>query len=190
MIGRRWRLLPFVLLPLAAGCATTIVPPADPAGPVTVYVAVYSRHSSLILPDAESGLVEYAYGERAWFAEGRTGWYRAFPVLFFPTAGTLGRWSTAGDGRGEGIDQLAAGGRVLTLEVEGEKADRLRRELDEVFDRTERPLYNPEMGLYFADYPRSYWCGFNCNHALAGWLRRLGCRVRGWPVLSNFRLKE
>lgn len=256
-------------------CATIITPPAEVHDGVTILVVDYGRHSSLVLPDFRGGMVEYAYGEHAWFARNRNQWYRVGPVLFLPTSGTLGRWpdrpigltpamdeqtaatwglsmpvmaSLEGDvlpigwidpgqdgpkevtdaghrasvddrsiqglnaaigpgvqdesigdadrsllpprGADDSVLGWAGGGRVLRLVVERERVIELKAELDEIFSRTERPIFNPVFRMYFADHPRSYWFGFNCNHAVAQWLRQLGCRTRGWPLLSNFRLAE
>ncbi|MCC5828612.1 MAG: hypothetical protein JJU36_04115 [Phycisphaeraceae bacterium] len=171
-----------------ASCATRIIPPASVENPVTVYVVDYGRHSSLVMPDQEGILVEYAYGEWLWFAENRSQWYRVGPTLFFPTRGTLGRWSAGGHHRPTSIEVVSRGARTLSLTVERGLVSDLMLRLDEIHAQTDDPLYNPAMRLYFADHPRSYWFGFNCNHAVAGWLRDLDCRIIGWPLLSNFRL--
>jgi hypothetical protein len=36
--------------------------------------------------------------------------------------------------------------------------------------------------------PARYHVFRNSNHATAEWLRELGCDVRGFPLLSNFRV--
>src|SRR5205823_3428161 len=51
-----------LILPLG-GCSATVVPPPAPINPVTVYVADYSRHSSLVLPKPDGGWTEYAWAE-------------------------------------------------------------------------------------------------------------------------------
>src|SRR5437763_2604598 len=56
MASLRWVLMLAVIGPII-GCGGTIVPPASPAHPVTVYVADYGRHSTLIMPTDDGGMV-------------------------------------------------------------------------------------------------------------------------------------
>ena len=91
----RWLLTLAVLL--LAACTTTVTPPPAPRFPVTVYVADYGRHASLLVPRPGGELVEFAYGEWKWFALGQKSMWRSPAALFWPTAATLGRRSLPGD---------------------------------------------------------------------------------------------
>src|SRR5687768_7285716 len=90
----RWAMV-FAVLGSAAGCATTIRPPADPKDPVSVALIDYGYHASLALPAGPGTSVEYAYGEWEWFARNNDAWYRVFPALCWPTRGALGRRALA-----------------------------------------------------------------------------------------------
>ncbi|HCF27732.1 MAG TPA: hypothetical protein DEV81_11175 [Cyanobacteria bacterium UBA11049] len=70
---------------------TVIVPPANPTNSVTAYVIDQGYHSSLLLPDRESGYIQYAYGDWNYFALNQQGWSDAAAALLIPTQGTLGR---------------------------------------------------------------------------------------------------
>jgi len=56
------------LLMLAGGCTSTVIPPKRVTDPAAVFLTDYGRHSSLLLPDREGRLVEYAFGDWDWFA--------------------------------------------------------------------------------------------------------------------------
>ncbi len=193
-LRRRWAIFAVALLALAAvlgqaSCATTIVPPEEVEDPVRVHVIDYGRHSSLVLPGEEGALIEYAYGEYRWFAEGESQWYRVPAVMLFPTEGTLGRLEVTPP-RAD-IDRIARGARYLSFDVDAARAAALRSELDEQFEAGGESIVNPAMGaLEFVTHPDRYSLFYNCNHATAAWLRELDCRIVGWPVLSNFRLRE
>jgi hypothetical protein len=64
--------------------------------------------------------------------------------------------------------------------VERERAESLERRLDEYFERSADTLVrNPDQGLDFVHHPDRYTYFWNSNHQVAGWLRELGCEVRG-----------
>src|SRR2546423_386491 len=66
----------FALLTLfLSGCGGTITPPAQVRQPVNVYVTDYGRHSTLLLPTENGGLVEFAFGEWGWLAGYQRHWY-------------------------------------------------------------------------------------------------------------------
>jgi hypothetical protein len=183
MVARSWGLLLLAL----AGCVTTIVPPAAPADPVTVALADYGYHSSLILPGPEGGSVEYAYGQWGFFALNEDAWYHAIAAVLWPAQGTLGR-------RRFDVEPAAAVERVrcegrLRFQVGRAEAEALARKLDERYRRhLGSEVFNPVTELTHVPDDESY-CGCNnCNHVLAGWLEGLGCEVRGGACFSVFEL--
>jgi hypothetical protein len=38
--------------------------------------------------------------------------------------------------------------------------------------------------------PAPYHLFDNSNHATAKWLRRLGCEIRGFPLMANFLVED
>lgn len=147
-------------------------------------VSFDARHRGLLLPRGDDAWVEYGYGEYAWYAELRDAWYRAFPAVLWPTRGTLGRREIAA----RGVAGLRAAMPWTVLEelaVERARAAELLATLDARFERGRAELVdNRVYGMQFVPDDDGYWCCFNCNDALAGWLRQLGCRV-SWALVRT-----
>jgi hypothetical protein len=172
-----------------AGCATTVAPPARVQDPVTVYLADYGRHSSLVLPRSEEVLVEFEFGEWKWFALNQTGFWAAWRALCWPSEGTLGKReltpSAAADLRSRAPDI-----KVYALAVDRERAGALLEQLEQRWTRNAATaVFNPLYELHFVRDDRHYHLIHNCNPAVAGWLRELGCTVRGPALLSNWRVR-
>lgn len=180
------------LVAVASGlvsCATTVTPPGKVSDPVTVYLADYGRHSSVLLPRPEAGFVEFEYGEWRWFALNETGFWAAWRALCWPSTGTLGRreWTVAA---AEELRVRFGEMEVYELAVERERAAALRRQLEERWARNaSTAVFNPTYDLHFVRDDRAYHLGHNCNPAVAGWLRELGCGVRGPALFSNWRVR-
>lgn len=169
-----------------AGCVTTIRPPADPQDPVEVGLIDYGYHAGLVLPTADGGSVEYAYGEWEWFARNNDAWYRVFPALCWPTSGALGRRPLPAVER---LAKAVAAEEILVFQVGRREAAALLDRLGHRYaSRSEAPHPNPAVGLTFVPDDASYCCFANCNTALAGWLRELGCEVSGPACSANFRI--
>lgn len=179
----------FFLALLFTGCGPRITPPASPSHPVTVFVADYGRHSSLLLPDKHGGLVEFAWGDYAWFAQNHTGSGDAFSALF---------WS---DGSGLGIRRLPTtpvydelkktldAKRLLCFPAAADKAKTLREHLTAQIDLHDgQMIYSAKNKMYFVRDDDHYSFAHNCNHVTAAWLRELGCKVEGSILLSDFKL--
>ncbi len=165
-----------------AGCTSTVRAPEDPGhDPVSVWLIRDASHRGLILPMGEGGLVEFGYGEYAWYAEMQDSWYRAVPAALWPTPGTLGkRLLRARDEFGL-ADELR-GARLDVLVVARADAESLRQRLEQRFAAGGEPLWNGAYGFDFVPDPTGYWCLFNCNDAVAGWLQDLGCTVSWVPI--------
>jgi hypothetical protein len=160
----------------ATGCAMRIAPPANPRDPVTVYIADYGYHASLLLPDEPGVFQEWAYGWWEWFALNRNRWHDALTLLLFPGRGALGQRTlpTADDG----TPLLPPVERRLALRVEREKAAALLARLRaEYAAEVATEVYNDQLDLHLVHSRDPYWMGYNCNGAIAAWLERLGCRV-------------
>ena len=200
---RKWIIVglgALVLPPLAvivtaaalAGCTTSIIPPADPTDPVSVFVLDYGRHSSLLLPDTSAqAFTEYAYGDWNWFALDRSEWYDVFPTLFWPTRGALGRRTLHVESNPETIMGVVACEHVLEVTVSARRASELSAELDSQFEqRSETLHYQPLYDLSFVHGETAFHLFENCNHMLADWLRALGCEVRGPAMAADFVVRE
>ena len=83
------------------------------------------------------------------------------------------------------------GTRSERVEVERAKADALRRELDARWERNQGDVRVRQWdGVPVSRDPASYNLFDNSNHATARWLQRLGCEVRGFPLMANFQVEE
>ncbi len=171
-----------------ASCTTSIIPPADPPDPVSVFILDYGRHSSLLLPEAGAQtLVEYAYGDWNWFALDRSKWYHVAPTLFWPTRGALGQRRLHVESDPEAILLVVGCEQVVEVTVSAQKANDLSAELHSQFERhretlRDQPLYD----LRFVHSEMAFHLFHNCNHNLADWLRELGCEVRGPAMTADF----
>ncbi|MHC4846525.1 MAG: hypothetical protein ACYTCU_10245 [Planctomycetota bacterium] len=189
----RW-LMTLALLLLAA-CTTTVTPPPAPRFPVTVYVADYGRHASLLVPRPGGELVEFAYGEWKWFALGQNSMWRSPAALFWPTTATLGRRSLPGDLSDDELARLMGLGTVEgtalhPIEVEKGPTASLLLMLEErhLVNRTGRPTATNH-GLTFAPDPSSFSLFYNCNSAVSDWLERLGCEVSLAAPKANYEIE-
>jgi hypothetical protein len=186
-------LIVIFLAAMTSGCTTLVTPPAA-LDPISVYIANYDRHASLLLPRGGHALAEYAFGEWEWYALGNNWLYRAPIVMLFPTRGTLGRheWEFPDRPAPPEPDELAPilwAVEVIAIRVERDRASELLVSLDARFAReaaAQPPVVN--YGLEFVVDDEDYWIFHQCNSAVAGWLRDLGCRVRGPTILSDFRV--
>lgn len=197
---RRWLryaclLMVLVVLVAAApiGCTTTILLPRAPNAPTPVFVLDHGHTSSLVLPDVEGDLLRYAYGDLNYYALGNDGAHRAAVALFWPTQGVLGRKRLSGPPESAAVKREVRSRieQLHELRVEREQVDRLRVRLEQVFANQQQTLVaNESVGLAFVHYPEPYSYLHNSNHAVATWLRELGCRVDGPAVYARWRVKE
>lgn len=178
---------------------TLIIPPTDPAAPVTVYVIDYGYHSSLVLPDGKGKLMQYSYGDWRYFALNRQNLGDGIAALLYPTQGTIGRRqfnNLAELKKHLECDLPKEGGEancntLLGFEVAEAKATRLVKLLDRRF-RQNLPMRvkNPRNHLTFVPDDRDYIMFHNSNHELVTWLKNLDCRVKGFVALPNFQVQR
>lgn len=173
------------------GCGGTIVPPAHPANPVTVYVADYGRHSTLVMPTSDGGLVEYAFGDWDWLAAMHRQWYRAVGALFFSKESAFGRRFIT---RVPPMDEMTFAldaKHCVSFDVSRGKMVALRDLLDRQYKAAEASAtYSPDGGFMYVKDPEKYWLFHNCNHVTKRWLEELGCDVRGACVTSKFKVEQ
>jgi len=167
--------LAFVLVVLLPACATSVTPPPAPHDPVTVFIADYGRHASLVIPadvavdgaadvdpsieftlrrtgndagEADGGWMwEYSYGDWLFYARDEDSLvYGAFALLT-PTRGAVGRRRVplVHDAPGLRAAFDAQLEYVHAVEVERERARELLERLHERFSAGQR--YAERLGL-------------------------------------------
>ena len=187
-------LLPLLLLLLAAfgvgGCQRVIEPPTTVSDPVRVFILDYGRHASLALPNEETGLTEWSWGDWNWFALDRTGPLHGLQALFASPGSTLSRRDLAPARDALELAARVGAGEVLGLDVERERARALQRELDARWLRRREQAVRHSSGRVFVPDDARYSISNNSVHELTRWLEALGAEVSGTGVTANFRLAE
>jgi hypothetical protein len=103
---------------------------------------------------------------------------------------TLGERNVPAQKTTAALRKLLAADRVIPIEVSADRAESLRMKLNERFSAASTTLkYSSYSQLWHVKDDEHYWLFHNCNHLMASWLRELGCKVDGNPILSNFKLK-
>jgi hypothetical protein len=188
-MSSKW-VISLVLVVVASGCATRVIPPAPAAVAerAVVYVTDYGRHSSVVLPVGERW-VEYAYGDWDYLALNKYRWYVGPTRLLFSEGSCLGRRYIDKVDNEEALLAVVASERLLRIETDRRAVEDLICALDERFNRhIETLVYNKHQVMYFVRDDSHYWLMNNCNGVTAGWLKELGCRVEGMALLSNFEV--
>jgi hypothetical protein len=185
----KWTLL--ILSLMCTGCVNTVIPPSEVQVPVSVFLVDYDKHSSLVMPISESEVIEYAYGEWEWFAQGNAQWYRVFPAMLWPTAGALGRRTESVRPTLREVRYRFPAEAVYELAVERALLNELLSDLDERHARDAGPsVTGPWFGLTFSRDDESYHGFHNCNHETCEWLEQLGCEVLGSGMFSDWKVKS
>jgi len=167
---------------------TAIVPPTDPAAPVTSYVADQGFHAGLVLPDRNGGLIQYAYGDWNYFALNQQDLSDGLAALLIPTQGTLGRrrFNNVAE-----LQQWAGDETLLSFAVAGTKAVQLLDSLNARFNRhIDTRVENQVTGLTLVQDDLDYTLFHNSNHELVLWLEELDCRVKGFVMVPNFQAES
>jgi hypothetical protein len=176
---------------MVSSCATTIIPPHAPAEPVEVFIVDHGRTTSLVVP-TDRGMLRFAYGDWSYYALGKKDVYHAIAALLWPTQGALGRSAFAGAPGEQAIRETAPS--VLSLH-----AVRVERSRVSAFEQSMATLYeagreheveSKTARLNFVHHPRRYTYLWNSNHAVASWLRELGCETRGASFHASWRVEE
>lgn len=166
-----------------------ITPPAEVKDPVTVFIADYGMHGSLILPRDDGQFREFAYGEYDWFALNHDQWYNAIPIILYPHKATLGTRMLAGPVTVEALQLQMPVESIFELRVEQAAAQAGLQQLESRYEQNKSirgEIYNPAIGLNMVEDPKPYSMCNNCNIELAAWLEMIGCRVDGWRTDARF----
>ena len=168
----------------------TIVPPTDPGEAIAIYVTDYGWHSRLVLPSGNGELIQYAYGDWNYFALNQQDWRNGLAALLLPTQGTLGRRKFSNIAEFQQIMQQH-NVSILSLEVAQTNVTRLLQLLDERFNHNiATRIKNLQTGLSLVKDDQNYTMLHNSNHEIAAWLEDLGCRIHGFIMWANFRVKS
>ena len=174
---------------LNAGCATVIAPPPT-SDSVPAYLTNYGRHSSVLVPGTDGYLHEYAYGDWEWFAENRFSKVGALRAMVCSRGAALGRRQLKVQDNIDALAKATKAGTVNRFLVSRDKAQQLVAELDRQFyGQINTVTYTSYSDLWFVRSDIHYSAFHNCNHATAGWLKKLGCGIRGPVMFSAFKVR-
>jgi hypothetical protein len=178
---------------LLSGCATRIIAPQPLQEPREVFLLDHGLHPSLVLSRADGRMMRYSYGDWNYYARRKTGVWQAITALFVPTAAGLGRQELPGPS-GEGIIRRQIRGeieQILPLKVEAQAVEQLQAKLEAIYaENIDTLIYNAEFDADFVKHPKNYSLFHNSNQVVASWLESLGCEIRGWPILSKWRVES
>lgn len=193
---RRWRLMILLLLTVIVAAQvvpyaipTTVVPPAHPENPATVFLIDYGRTPSLVLTVADDKMVAYVYGDWKYYALRQQGAFESVAAVMWPTQGGLGRKEIAGP---PSADTVRAGigleiEHLYDFQVEQQALARLHAKLDRLY-HDQFSTATASYGMTFVHHPEAYTYWSNSNHRTADWLRDLGCEIKGPAFSSSWRV--
>ena len=94
--------------------------------------------------------------------------------------------SCAGD---EALRKKLGSKRLMRVDIEQSRVSNLLEELDRRYSaKIETMIYNDYGHNYFVKDESHYWLFHTCNAMTGQWLEKLGCKVGGFPVISNFEV--
>jgi hypothetical protein len=178
---------------LLGGCATVYPPQQTLKEPVTVYVADYGVHSSLLLPTGEGQFVEYAFGDWGYAAQNHCLPQDAVGALVLSFQSALGRrYHDLRPGETEPRPKERPWS-LSRVNCERADVDALLQRLNARYEaalQNQKPVRNPDNGIDFVKDSEHYSMLNNCNHLTARSLEQLGCRVQGLVVSSKFNVAQ
>jgi hypothetical protein len=181
-------LLAALILP---GCAWTVRAPSTVTDPVPVWITEYGKHCRVALPTGDSTFTEYGFGEWNFYGREQRGWLSTLRAGIGLGTGAFSRRTLTPDPDGTLGPRQTGGTRSEHVQVERAQADALRRELDARWQRNQAEVRIRQWdGVPVSRDPARYHLLDNSNHATARWLRQLGCEVRGYPLMANFRVED
>jgi hypothetical protein len=172
------------------GCTTTLIPPVAPSHPTTILVTDYGKHSSVVLPDPQGGLVEYAFGDWDYFALGHKGLLVGLVALIHSPQATLGRRWVLIDPNAPDAYRLLGAQRTQRLIVDSDRVKSLFQRLNLEYARhLDTEVYSASEQMHFVHSDERYDVFHNCNNLTADWLKSLGVHVDGLALFSKFRVQ-
>ncbi len=189
-IARRWRerQSPLALVAIGAlvGCTTVVAPPPGTlAAPCEVILLRGAAHLALVLPDGQGGAVRYGFGDRAYMSE--FGWTQYPWAALLALIGPFGEWTPGAleriDGPGRDVAALAADSTLEAQRFLVERAAAVAL-AERLAGKCGAPIAEC-WWLHETDDRYSLWWD-NCQSAVAGWCRELGCEVSPWRLAPRW----
>jgi hypothetical protein len=175
----------FLIVP---GCAWRVVPPEVRDG-VPIVLSQYTWHTRLALPDGTSAFYEYGFGEWSFYGLEKEGFLSGFRAITGLGRGAMSRRKLPYTLSESEFSSVAGSNRSAWLYVERRLAEGLRGELERRWQSNEKSrVVRTWDGIPLSRDQAAYHLFANSNHAVADWLRRLGCRVNGNTLSSRFQV--
>jgi hypothetical protein len=181
-----------ILLLSAQGCVT-VHAPEHPIDAVSVYLADYGYHSSLMLPTPDNGYVEYCWGDWSFSVENHDNPYIDGPrALFLSFQSGFGRrYLKVNPITGEPMVPYSSSPLKNLTRFYASRADveAVEQELNTRYQADEGPPEtNPDTGNVYVKDSVHYSFWDNCNDLSADVMRRLGCQVDGVVGANYFHV--
>ncbi len=172
-----------------SSCAWKVEPPGRVSDPVPVYLSEYGRHTRLALPDGTAAFFEYGFGEWNFYGLEKEGAFSALRAITGLGEGALSRRQLPYTLVESDFMRTAGSSRSARLLVERALAENLRDELESRWRSNAGSVaVRARDQIPVSRDPAAYHLFGNSNHAVANWLERLGCRIGGYPITSNFQV--
>lgn len=172
-----------------SSCAWKVVPPRDVTEPVPVFVSEYGRHTRLALPDDTAAFFEYGFGEWNFYGLEKTSGSSALRAITGLGRGAFSRRKLPYTLEESRFVQAAGSRRSVRLFVERSRVEELRFELETRWRANLGTVVIRAWDQIPVSRDRArYHLFHNSNQVVAGWLKRLGCRVLGFPITANFQV--
>lgn len=173
---------------VVSGCAWRVMPPEVRDG-VPVVVSQYEWHTRLALPDGTAAFYEYGFGEWNFYGLEKEGFFSGFRAITGLGKGAMSRRKLPYTLNESEFAWVAGSERSVRLFVEPALAEDLRGELERRWhSNADSHVVRAWDGIPVSRDRAAYHLFANSNHAVANWLRRLGCRVKGNTLTSRFKI--
>jgi hypothetical protein len=180
-----------VVFSTLSSCAWQVVPPAEVREAVPIFLSEYGRHTRLALPNDTDLFFEYGFGEWNFYGLEKQGVFSALRAISGFGEGAFSRRELPFTLSEAEFLRTAGGDRSERLWVERSLADPLREELEARWRANSGKVVIRRFDQVPVSWDRRQYHLFgNSNHVVANWLKRLGCRVYGSPITSDFEVTK
>jgi hypothetical protein len=177
------------LLLIVPGCAWRVVPPPEVRDGVPVVLSQYEWHTRLALPDETFAFYEYGFGEWNFYGLEKEGFFSGLRAITGLGKGAMSRRRLPYTLSESEFARAAGSNRSSRFYVERGLAEGLRGELQRRWQsNADSRVVRTWDGIPVSRDRAGYHLFANSNHAVANWLRRLGCRVNGNTLTSRFKV--